>query len=103
MRKVSILCLVLAAGPAAVGAAHAQTRDISVHGELLDRIAAIVNDGLVLKSELDEQMDVGHQAAAGTESRAALAERAEAASAGSAGVAGNSIAARQARRPDDDR
>ena len=28
-----------------------------MHGELLDRIAAIVNDGLVLKSELDAQMD----------------------------------------------
>lgn len=37
--------------------ADAQTRDISVHGELLDRIAAVVNDGLVLKSELDAQMD----------------------------------------------
>ena len=37
--------------------ARAQTRDIGVHGELLDRIAAIVNDGLVLKSELDAQMD----------------------------------------------
>ena len=37
--------------------AHAQTRDISAHGELLDRIAAIVNDGLVLRSELDGQMD----------------------------------------------
>ncbi len=37
--------------------AHAQTRDIGVHGELLDRIAAIVNDGIVLKSELDAQMD----------------------------------------------
>ena len=36
---------------------HAQTRDIGVHGEMLDRIAAIVNDGLVLKSELDAQMD----------------------------------------------
>jgi peptidyl-prolyl cis-trans isomerase SurA len=35
----------------------AQTRDIGVHGELLDRIAAIVNDGIVLKSELDAQMD----------------------------------------------
>jgi peptidyl-prolyl cis-trans isomerase SurA len=34
-----------------------QTRDIGAHGELLDRIAAIVNDGLVLKSELDSQMD----------------------------------------------
>ena len=37
--------------------AHAQTRDIGVHGEMLDRIAAVVNDGLVLKSELDAQMD----------------------------------------------
>jgi peptidyl-prolyl cis-trans isomerase SurA len=35
----------------------AQTRDIGVHGEMLDRIAAVVNDGLVLKSELDSQMD----------------------------------------------
>jgi peptidyl-prolyl cis-trans isomerase SurA len=38
-------------------ASYAQTRDIGVHGEMLDRIAAIVNDGLVLKSELDLQMD----------------------------------------------
>src|SRR6202047_4029000 len=38
-------------------AARAQTRDIGVHGEMLDRIAAIVNEGLVLKSELDAQMD----------------------------------------------
>jgi peptidyl-prolyl cis-trans isomerase SurA len=38
-------------------ASLAQTRDIGVHGEMLDRIAAIVNDGLVLKSELDAQMD----------------------------------------------
>ncbi len=35
----------------------AQTRDIGSHGELLDRIAAIVNDGVVLKSELDSQLD----------------------------------------------
>ena len=39
------------------GLSVAQTRDIGVHGEMLDRIAAIVNDGLVLKSELDAQMD----------------------------------------------
>jgi len=38
-------------------AGFAQTRDIGVHGELLDRIAAVVNDGLVLKSELDSQID----------------------------------------------
>jgi peptidyl-prolyl cis-trans isomerase SurA len=37
--------------------APAQTRDIGVHGVMLDRIAAIVNDGIVLKSELDAQMD----------------------------------------------
>jgi peptidyl-prolyl cis-trans isomerase SurA len=30
---------------------------LGVHGEMLDRIAAVVNDGLVLKSELDEQVD----------------------------------------------
>jgi peptidyl-prolyl cis-trans isomerase SurA len=38
-------------------ASLAQTRDIGVHGELLDRIAAVVNDGLVLKSELDAQIE----------------------------------------------
>jgi peptidyl-prolyl cis-trans isomerase SurA len=36
--------------------AQAQTRDLGVHGELLDRIAAVVNDGLVLRSELDAQV-----------------------------------------------
>ncbi len=48
------LCL---AGALAVPALYAQTRDIGVHGEMLDRIAAVVNDGLVLKSELDAQID----------------------------------------------
>jgi peptidyl-prolyl cis-trans isomerase SurA len=37
--------------------AGAQTRDLGVHGEMLDRIAAIVNDGLVLKTEMDSQME----------------------------------------------
>jgi peptidyl-prolyl cis-trans isomerase SurA len=36
---------------------RAQTRDIGVHGEMLDRIAAVVNDGLVLQSELNAQLD----------------------------------------------
>jgi peptidyl-prolyl cis-trans isomerase SurA len=36
-------------------ATHAQTRELSAGGELVDRVAAIVNDGVVLKSELDEQ------------------------------------------------
>jgi len=61
MTKCRSLCAAVAAaalvtllsGPGA----HAQTRDIGAHGELLDRIAAVVNDGLVLRSELDVQMD----------------------------------------------
>jgi peptidyl-prolyl cis-trans isomerase SurA len=36
----------------------AQTRELATTGVLLDRIAAIVNDGVVLKSELDEQVDL---------------------------------------------
>lgn len=39
------------------GVVQAQTRDLGVHGELLDRIAAVVNDGLVLRSELDAQTE----------------------------------------------
>ncbi len=57
MRKFALLCLSSAAALLLSGTPHAQTRDIGVHGEMLDRIAAIVNDGLVLKSELDAQMD----------------------------------------------
>src|SRR5271168_5263727 len=57
MRKIATLsCLLLAAALFST-ASLAQTRDIGIHGEMLDRIAAIVNDGLVLKSELDAQMD----------------------------------------------
>jgi peptidyl-prolyl cis-trans isomerase SurA len=56
MRKVFQVCALVAAQMLLLPASHAQTRDISVHGQLLDRIAAIVNDGLVLKSELDDQM-----------------------------------------------
>lgn len=36
--------------------AFAQTREASSSGELLDRVAATVNDGVVLQSEVDEQM-----------------------------------------------
>jgi peptidyl-prolyl cis-trans isomerase SurA len=57
MRKVGRFCAILAAQLSLLSVLHAQTRDIGVHGEMLDRIAAIVNDGLVLKSELDSQMD----------------------------------------------
>jgi len=57
MRKYAIFLCLLFAASLLPPASHAQTRDIGVHGEMLDRIAAIVNDGLVLKSELDSQMD----------------------------------------------
>jgi peptidyl-prolyl cis-trans isomerase SurA len=40
----------------AAPAAFAQTREASSSGELLDRVAATVNEGVVLSSELDEQM-----------------------------------------------
>src|ERR1700687_3850247 len=38
--------------------AHAQTRELATKGELLDRVAAIVNDGVVLNSELEGQVNV---------------------------------------------
>ena len=56
MRQLAVLGLVLI-GILRVPVALAQTRDLGVHGELLDRIAAVVNDGRVLKSELDAQID----------------------------------------------
>jgi peptidyl-prolyl cis-trans isomerase SurA len=56
MRKVAQLCAIVSAQMLLLPLSHAQTRDIGAHGEMLDRIAAIVNDGLVLKSELDVQM-----------------------------------------------
>jgi peptidyl-prolyl cis-trans isomerase SurA len=46
------LCTALAAG-----VASAQTRELSGSGELLDRIAAVVNDGVVLMSQLDQQTE----------------------------------------------
>jgi peptidyl-prolyl cis-trans isomerase SurA len=38
------------------GVALAQTRDLATKGVMLDRVAAVVNDGVVLSSELDEQI-----------------------------------------------
>jgi peptidyl-prolyl cis-trans isomerase SurA len=38
--------------------ALAQTRELADKGALLDRVAAVVNDGVVLQSELEEQMVV---------------------------------------------
>src|SRR5262252_5091568 len=39
-----------------IGTAHSQTRELTTTGDLLDRVAAVVNDGVVLQSELDEQV-----------------------------------------------
>jgi peptidyl-prolyl cis-trans isomerase SurA len=38
------------------GSAWAQTRELATQGELLDRVVAIVNDGVVLNSDLDTQI-----------------------------------------------
>ena len=53
MRRLLVLILGVMAFH---GLALAQTRDLSTQGTLLDRIAAVVNDGVVLESEVDEQM-----------------------------------------------
>jgi peptidyl-prolyl cis-trans isomerase SurA len=47
----------LLVGAALTGSAFAQTRELSSNGVLLDRIAAIVNDGVVLNSQLEEQTE----------------------------------------------
>jgi len=47
------LLVALVCAPAWV---HAQTRELSSNGVLLDRIAAVVNEGVVLNSQLDEQV-----------------------------------------------
>lgn len=54
----SYLAFALASWLALAGSpAFAQTRELSSSGELLDRIAAVVNDGVVLTSQLDAQTD----------------------------------------------
>ncbi|HTU68041.1 MAG TPA: peptidylprolyl isomerase [Steroidobacteraceae bacterium] len=57
-RGSSSLVLGLLLATFAASAAFAQTREASSSGELLDRVAATVNDGVVLSSELDEQMAI---------------------------------------------
>lgn len=51
--------LLIAAGAATFApppAAHAQTRELGSRGELLDRIAVVVNEGVVLQSQIDQQV-----------------------------------------------
>ena len=40
------------------GSVRAQTRELATQGDLLDRVVAIVNDGVVLNSDLDAQVDI---------------------------------------------
>jgi peptidyl-prolyl cis-trans isomerase SurA len=57
MRKLLFSLVIILAPGMLTGVVRAQTRDLGVHGVLLDRIAAVVNDGLVLRSELDAQTE----------------------------------------------
>jgi peptidyl-prolyl cis-trans isomerase SurA len=41
---------------ASFGTAHAQSKDLSSTGVLLDRVAAVVNDGIVLRSDVESQL-----------------------------------------------
>ncbi len=43
---------------AIVGTAHGQSKELSSNGVLLDRVAAIVNDGIVLRSDVEKQIQV---------------------------------------------
>jgi peptidyl-prolyl cis-trans isomerase SurA len=51
------LALSLAAAFALPPVAGAQTRELGSQGELLDRIAVVVNEGVVLQSQIDQQVD----------------------------------------------
>ncbi|SRR5579871_428969 len=53
---IRLLKIALVAGLLATAAAGAQTREIGGRGQLLDRIAVVVNDGVVLQSQIDEQV-----------------------------------------------
>jgi len=52
-KRLPALALILASA-----AGHAQTGELSTRGVLLDRVAAVVNDGIVLSSDLDRQIQV---------------------------------------------
>jgi len=54
-KEFARICLALALGLASA-TAISQTRETSSSGVLLDRVAATVNEGVVLQSELEEQM-----------------------------------------------
>lgn len=53
-----VALLVVIAGIGFVTTAGAQNRELGSTGELLDGVAAVVDDGVVLKSELAERLDI---------------------------------------------
>src|SRR5260221_14625955 len=55
IRNLTLL-LALAGAAGAASLASAQTREIAGRGDLLDRIAVVVNDGVVLQSQIDGQV-----------------------------------------------
>src|SRR6516165_1577342 len=60
MRRIMTALTLVAVSLAALavcGPAAAQTRELDTRGVMLDRIAAIVNDGVVLNSDLDAQLE----------------------------------------------
>ena len=61
MRRISFITAIACGCAAALlfqVEAGAQTRELATKGALLDRVAAVVNDGVVLNSELDDQMSI---------------------------------------------
>jgi len=54
MRRILTLTLVLALASTTV--VHAQSRDLGAKGDLLDRVAVVVNDGVVVQSQIDQQL-----------------------------------------------
>ncbi|MGI9330403.1 MAG: peptidylprolyl isomerase [Gammaproteobacteria bacterium] len=56
MPFLSRLLLSLTLVAVTLSTVHAQTRELSSSGQLLDGVAAVVNDGVVLKSELQDEL-----------------------------------------------
>lgn len=57
MFKIKLLCATIGASGLLAVAPHATAAELSDTGEFLDGVAAIVNDGVVLKSQVREQLE----------------------------------------------
>src|SRR6185295_3427467 len=59
MKTLRIIAIALSAAPLFVVSQHAgaQERGLGAGGQMLDGVAAVVNDGVVLKSELSERIE----------------------------------------------